>query len=488
MKEKFIFLLLSILIFSCKDDDNQLTPPENLFTIDLAKEWFETKFKSDDFEYPFRIQGNDSNLLSLKPLLNWDIAQLTSDSVWTVVELPWEYENGLVTYTNSEVKQLSGTNNMEAVQVEKLIIIKNRISKEVYGFKMRIIPDLTYLQLHADNIAYNSYLKRDLDLSGSVLFYSISDEFVNGWKYADGKVVAQLKVAEAEPTGVGASKISNRWDYQFIETCRYSYVTVNGIRSGTTTSYGCTTEMFIELVMEDNQLDYTSGLADYSYGGGGSTVTAVPVDPCAYLKSLKNDQRLTEEIKRYYDKMNTTINEQGFIREAHDKQNPVKHKESTPTNITFEYSSGTKYCEKLHTHPTLSGGTPFPSPKDLKNLYSMYKEGRMQDVNKFRYIIVSKLGVSCLMITDIKAFDAFAGKWMSGNIEYDLDDLFLKRDRLYGQSQSLEAHLRDLLMLFKATNAGLTYYYSNISEGGNIPEWSLRELDSQNNLTTKNCN
>ena len=41
MKEKFIFLLLSILIFSCKDDDNQLTPPENLFTIDLAKEWLE---------------------------------------------------------------------------------------------------------------------------------------------------------------------------------------------------------------------------------------------------------------------------------------------------------------------------------------------------------------------------------------------------------------------------------------------------------------
>lgn len=91
MKEKFIFLLLSILIFSCKDDDNQLTPPENLFTIDLAKEWYETNFKSDDFESPFRIQGNDSNVLSLKPLLNWDIAQLTNDSVWTVVELPWEY-------------------------------------------------------------------------------------------------------------------------------------------------------------------------------------------------------------------------------------------------------------------------------------------------------------------------------------------------------------------------------------------------------------
>ena len=246
--------------------------------------------------------------------------------------------------------------------------------------------------------------------------------------------------------------------------------------------------MFIELVMKDNQLDYTSGLANYSYGGGGSTVTAIPVDPCAYLKSLKNDQRLTEEIKRYYDMMNNTINEQGFIREAHDKQNPVKHKKSSPTSITFDYSHGTKYCEQLHTHPTLSGGTPFPSPKDHNNLYSIYKEGRMQDVNKFRYIIVSELGISCLMITDVKAFDAFAGKWLSGNKEFDINDLLFNRGRSYSHSQSFEAHLRDLLMLFKANNAGLTYYHRNTSAAENNPEWSLQELDSQNNLTIKNCN
>ncbi|MCE1155218.1 MAG: hypothetical protein LWW91_03685, partial [Bacteroidales bacterium] len=328
MKEKFIVLLLSILIFSCKDDDNQLTPPDNLFTIDLAKEWFETNFKSDEIEHPFRIQGNDSNMFSLKPLLNWDLAQLTNDSVWSVVELPWEYENGLVTYTNSEVKQSLGTNDVQVAQVEKLIIIKNRSTNEVYGFKMRVVPDLTYQQLHTDKISLNTYLQREADLSGCVLFYSISDDFVNGWKYVDGTVVAQLEISDSEPAEAGASKISSRWDYQFIETCRYSYVTVNGIRSGTTTSYGCTTEMFIELVMEDNQLDYTSGLADYSYGGGGSTVTAIPVDPCAYLKSLKNDQRLADEIKNYLSVLNNTVNEQGFIREAHNKQNKITHTKS----------------------------------------------------------------------------------------------------------------------------------------------------------------
>ena len=112
----------------------------------------------------------------------------------------------------------------------------------------------------------------------------------------------------------------------------------------------------------------------------------------------------------------------------------------------------------------------------------------MHDVNKFRYIIVSELGVSCWMISDVKAFEAFAGKWMSGNKKFDIKDLLFNRGCSYGQSQSLEAHLRDLLMLFKANNAGLSYYHRNISEGGNIPEWSLRELDSQNNLTIKNCN
>ncbi len=41
-----------------------------------------------------------------------------------------------------------------------------------------------------------SYLKRDKDLSGYVFYHSTEGEFVNGWKYKDGKVVAKVEIGE----------------------------------------------------------------------------------------------------------------------------------------------------------------------------------------------------------------------------------------------------------------------------------------------------
>ena len=419
----------------------------------------------------------------MKPLLNWELADINNDSLWSVVELPWEYENGFRTYACPEVKYHLENNGIELIQVEKLIIIRNRITGDTYGFRMRVLPDLLYINRHGNNLHTNSYLNRDEDLSGFVLFYSISDEFVNGWRYSEGKVIARLELFN--PTNEEAFKspslAKSSWVYTLVENCTYNRIEYKGMVS--IVKQGCSSQFFSELVMDFGPIADTYGPGGYDPGGGPSNPAVKPqaVDPCAYLKSLRNDADLAELIEKYMPLTKDNV-EHGFIR-AHGEKETVKHKSSTRTNIRFEYSSGTKYTEKLHTHPNVSGGTPFPSANDIRDLYSLYKNGRMHNVSTFRYVIVSELGVSCIMISDVKAFEAFGEKWNLTKDHLSLQDLF-DRNKMYMNAQSLNDHLRDLLKLLNGTSSGLTYLQSDSSG----QDWNVKQLDSKSNVLNVNCN
>jgi hypothetical protein len=455
-------------------------------SVESARNWFEINFPITDTDNIFKVKGTDSTVINLKPLLNWEMAELSNDSLWSVVELPWEYENGFVTFANPEVKYQLESNGLQPLQVEKLVIVKSRIKNEIYGFKMRVLPDFSYVTQHGDNIYGNSYLNKDTDLSGFVLYYSINDEYINGWKYVEGKVTAKLELFESK-NEVGAntpSMVKSSWEYTLIENCSYlliSWKDMTAIREA-----GCSSQYFSVLVMDGNQLDSSTGLADNTMGSGGSgsTVTPAAVDPCAYLKKLMSDQVLAAEIANYMALAAGSGSEHGFIRDSNG--NKKTHSKSTNTNITFEFESGKKYSEQLHSHPTLSGGTPFPSSNDIRNLYSLYKKGYMSNVNTFRYIIVSEMGVSCLMITDAKAFDAFGQGLNLDKSKLGLQTLF-DGQKLYYNSQPLEDHLKDLLKLLNDANSGLTYIQGYLN-GKNNPEWQVKQSDANNNVININCN
>ena len=151
--------------------------------MENAKQWYETNVINKNCFNSFKSKTSDSTVFDLKPLLNWDLAQLDNDSIWSVVELPWQFENGGITLSTTEVKSFATNNTVEIKNVYKLVVVKNRITNEVFGFKMAIIPDLEYMLEKGDGINMNKYLKRDNDLNGVVMFYNLNDEFVNGWKY-----------------------------------------------------------------------------------------------------------------------------------------------------------------------------------------------------------------------------------------------------------------------------------------------------------------
>ena len=205
----YILTIIAAALISCSDDtfDEQQT---DSLTIEKAKAWFESNIGLQNLANQMRAPNNDST--DLKPLLNWDMAELAHDSVWSVVDLPWEKENGIVQVANSEVTNYAALQNDRSVikQVIHLVILQNKKTGDRYGFKMIVVPDLQYMLEKDDAIEQNKYLRRASDLSGTVLFYSVKDEFVNGWKYEAGKITAKVGLAKAsevkrDPTKFNAS-------------------------------------------------------------------------------------------------------------------------------------------------------------------------------------------------------------------------------------------------------------------------------------------
>lgn len=69
------------------------------------------------------------------------------------------------------------------------------------GFFMTIVPSPYYTRTYRQRIEKrNTYISRDKYLGGYVLYHDLDGEFVNGWKYKSGKVIAKIKKVPSETT------------------------------------------------------------------------------------------------------------------------------------------------------------------------------------------------------------------------------------------------------------------------------------------------
>ena len=231
-----LLLLLTFALWSCNNDDPQTPEIKGTLTVAKAKEWYENFVMKNSLSNQMKAKIARNAVDSLQPLLNWDMAELDNDSVWSVVELPWEYKDYTVQISNSEVSEYATLQNDKSVikQVIRLVILQNRKTGETYGFKMVVVPDLDYMLRKDDAIAENKYLQRGGDLSGAVLFYSVNDVFINGWKYENGKITAKILPENGSAVKKDDSNRFNAsagWNYIRIQTCYYHYSLMGGVVS-----------------------------------------------------------------------------------------------------------------------------------------------------------------------------------------------------------------------------------------------------------------
>jgi hypothetical protein len=77
-----------------------------------------------------------------------------------------------------------------------------------------------------ESLIINKYLVRDSDLSGLVIFCTLDDRFINGWRYRNGEVQGKLVPANVEETETSATVSGTRseeWNIELDEVVIVGY-------------------------------------------------------------------------------------------------------------------------------------------------------------------------------------------------------------------------------------------------------------------------
>lgn len=97
-----------------------------------------------------------------------------------------------VVLTECHEKYLATGDDRYLMTVTRLIVLQYEDEREPLLFFMVISPSVKYLEMTKFRPYYNTYPERDKSFDGNILFYNLSGEFVNGWKYEDGKILNKL--------------------------------------------------------------------------------------------------------------------------------------------------------------------------------------------------------------------------------------------------------------------------------------------------------
>lgn len=194
------FLLLGGLyyLFSCTDNIgeghgdsvNHTRKRKNKneeLTIATAKEWYQN-------HYAPVVTTRSSIMSSIDRMMKpyWEKAKESNRKRYEVVEIPIKTKGGhLILDAETSNHWSPGTSSGFIRNTAKIVIEKDKQTGRTRSFVMIFVGSYNYLQ-KTHTMGKNSYLYRQPDFEGSVLFYEVNGVFINGWHYEKGKIVAMI--------------------------------------------------------------------------------------------------------------------------------------------------------------------------------------------------------------------------------------------------------------------------------------------------------
>lgn len=203
MKKKrllFAFGTLAFLLYACVQDalftDEQQELPNELaagknreLSVAAAKEWY-----VNNGSPVTRMGVTQSNVSGILVTPSWNHAKEWKKGKYEVVEASLRSNMNVILYdeeTKIQKKKMSKKEKGRVMNVARTVILKDITTGEIITFNMIFIGSLNYLMKH-DDLSDNNYLHRVPHFDGMVLYFCPSGEFVNGWKYKNGKIIKRL--------------------------------------------------------------------------------------------------------------------------------------------------------------------------------------------------------------------------------------------------------------------------------------------------------
>jgi hypothetical protein len=175
-----VSLFFGLFIYSCQQETEQ---PEVILSADEAKQWFENQSGA-----LVRLKSGTNTQSTLELKEDWEHAQtFKNDSLGTVeADILARGQFGFVL---KEDQNQNETNGNYSSSYSKLVIQKNKRTGRMESFIMTLIGTKEYLKGHNFDLSKNTYLRKQKDFTGLVLYHTTSGDFVNGWNFQNGKVV-----------------------------------------------------------------------------------------------------------------------------------------------------------------------------------------------------------------------------------------------------------------------------------------------------------
>ncbi|MDR0989033.1 MAG: hypothetical protein LBM06_06195 [Prevotellaceae bacterium] len=255
---------IGCLFFTCTENDlfDPFSDTNDTTQIVTAREWFEDIY---GVSVETRVPGD--SIMSSAITFDWDNAQTYKKGNSETVEVPikdgWSL---LITDETTGEQLLDGARIDSLYNLTRLVIETNRKEDTTRSFIMTFVGSYDYLT-SAKSLRKNSYLKRASDFDGTVLFYTVESDFMNGWRYQKGKIIASLS-----PRKVGGNIWSQtralypQYDCYLVWKEYYSY-TIAGNEIYFHTEIGNVHEECYLIGMYEGGNDGGNAIG----GGGGST-------------------------------------------------------------------------------------------------------------------------------------------------------------------------------------------------------------------------
>lgn len=420
MKQRFaiiVFILLCVTVFplhSCREE--AMTADEHLTEGDEYQEALQAAMHFYEFTTPATSQtrlvmGHNMKEKLVKPV--WGESYLDEDDRYSVLEvglLPMFSFNLFLPENQNEFMKTHDSRYITSTT--RFIFRTRKDSGNLDMFYMTVIPSASYVKKQSGDLFKSmSYLHRDKNFSGLVLFHNADGGFSNGWLYEKGDVVKTVEMIQS----AGFSKTRMAMAYvEVLEDVYYEYETRCWTWTASCGSYNydgmecsdyeirrCSYQTF---VFEGDSQDFNEG--DGGGGGGGyapylgipSSESLYGADPCKQIEKIYADSKLLDELQNLgKDRLGEGQHEAGFTA---TKDRYYYTTSGTTTSCSYgKQSLEGEYKAQVHTHPGLS--RLVPSASDITSLYKKRKHINPDD---FIYGTKGPNGLLLFVISDSSKF------------------------------------------------------------------------------------
>lgn len=183
-----VITCISIFYISCKKNANSIADKNSDQDVDKAKAWYEAQYNN---KLPGTTVASTGGAVD-----NRDLSQLIKPD-WKNPSVYKKFNNDVIemsidpTSTKLSSALKNGTTNQIISNKEysrsSYIFLNNGTNYQAYV--MTLIADSSYVKNDPSKLANNTYKKRDVDYSGLVLYFTPRGEYVNGYRYKNGKLI-----------------------------------------------------------------------------------------------------------------------------------------------------------------------------------------------------------------------------------------------------------------------------------------------------------